>query len=84
MQTALRKIGNSVGMIVPASILGEIGATAGAALDLRVEDGRIIATPVDSVRAGWATAAAALSDETVDDADAWQGLTNEDDAALTW
>lgn len=84
MQTALRKIGNSVGMIVPASILGEIGATAGAALDLRVEDGKIIATPVESVRAGWAAAAATLSGETVDDAAAWQGFANEDDAALTW
>ncbi|WP_242140420.1 hypothetical protein [Sphingomonas sp. TREG-RG-20F-R18-01] len=84
MRTALRKIGNSVGMIVPASILGEIGATAGATLDLRVEDGKIIATPVAGAHAGWAAVAATLADQTADDADAWQGFANEDDAALTW
>ena len=84
MQTALRKIGNSVGMIVPAAILGEIGATVGASLDLRVENGKIIATPVSGVRAGWATAAATLRDEPSTDIDAWQGFANEDDSTLAW
>lgn len=83
MRTSLRKMGNSTGMIVPRSILGQIGVTTGAAMDLRVEDGKIIASPVTQVRrAGWAIAAEAIADEAADDE--WTGFGNEDDAALTW
>lgn len=55
----LRKIGNSVGMTVPASILGKIGASAEAPLDLRVEGRRIVVTPVQTERRGGRAAAAA-------------------------
>ena len=62
MRTSLRKMGNSTGMIVPRSILGAIGATTGAAMDLRVEDGKLIVTPAERVaRDGWAEAAAGLA-----------------------
>jgi antitoxin MazE len=85
MQTALRKMGNSTGMIVPRSILGQIGVTTGAAMDLRVEDGKLIATPVRTERRdGWATAAAAVGADDTGDEAAWQGFGNEDDAELTW
>lgn len=84
-QTALRKMGNSTGMILPRSILGEIGVTIGAAMNLRVEDGKLIATPVRAKgREGWAEAAARIA-EHEDQAEAeWQGFGNEDDADLTW
>lgn len=83
MQTALRKMGNSTGLIVPRAILGEIGVTTGAAMDLRVEDGKLIATPVvRSPRDGWAAAAQAIGvDEEADD---WRGFANEGDADLVW
>jgi len=85
MQTALRKIGNSTGMILPGSILGEIGVTTGAAMDLRVEDGKLIVTPVRAgVRAGWAEGAAILASADIEEESAWQGFGNEDDADLTW
>ena len=61
MQTALRKMGNSIGMIVPKAILQELGASAGTPMDVRVEDGRVIATPVRKVREGWAEDAARLA-----------------------
>lgn len=84
MQTSLRKMGNSTGMIVPRSILNAIGVTTGTAMDLVVEDGRLVATPVvRETRAGWAAAAAALHDDTGDE-DAWRGFGNEDDADLRW
>lgn len=61
MQSALRKIGNSTGLVLPRAILGEIGLTTGAVLDLKVEDGRLIGTPVvRKVREGWAEAAAVI------------------------
>lgn len=82
MRTALRKMGNSTGMIVPRAMLGEIGITTGAALDLRVEDGNLIATPVDALRrAGWASAAEAINN---DDAAEWRDFGNEGDADLAW
>jgi antitoxin MazE len=82
MQAALRKIGNSTGLIVPRALLAEIGVTSGAAMDLRVEDGRLIATPlVAAPRAGWAEGAAAVA---VEDHDDWQGFANGGDADLLW
>jgi antitoxin MazE len=42
-RTALRKMGNSTGMIVPKAILAELGARAGEPMDLRVEGGRMVA-----------------------------------------
>ncbi len=84
-QTALRKMGNSTAMIVPRSILSEIGVTTGAAMDLRVEHGRLIATPVQQdVRQGWAEAAARIGARVDEAAADWQGFGNEDDADLTW
>lgn len=82
MQTSLRKMGNSTGIIVPRALLSEIGVTTGAAMDLRVEDGKLVATPVRShPREGWAEAAAAIGD---DNAPEWRGFGNHDDALLTW
>lgn len=84
-QTALRKMGNSTGIILPRAILSEIGLATGAALDLRVENGKLIATPVKAKgREGWETAAAEIgAHEDVAEAE-WQGFANEDDADLTW
>jgi antitoxin MazE len=85
MQTALRKMGNSTGMIVPRSILGQIGVTTGAAMDLRVENGKLIATPIRTERRdGWASAAVAVAADDNKDGAAWRGFGNEDDAELTW
>lgn len=85
MQTALRKMGNSTGMILPRAILGEIGVTTGAAMDLRVEDGRLIVTPVHKVRDGWAEAAAQIAAAEEDpDEDAWSAFGSDGDDALKW
>ena len=79
-------MGNSTGMILPRSILGEIGVTTGAAMDLRVEDGRLIITPVvNKARAGWTEDAAAVAATgPTDDERAWGYVGNEGDADLTW
>lgn len=84
MQTALRKMGNSTGMIVPRAILGEMGLSVGAALDLTVEDGRVVATPVTrTLRAGWEEAAEEIGrDEPVDHD--WLGFGNAGDVDLEW
>jgi antitoxin MazE len=85
MQTALRKMGNSTGIILPRSILGQIGLTTGAAMDLRVEDGKLIGTPIKSERRSqWAGAAAEIADAENSEEAAWRGFGNDDDADLTW
>lgn len=41
-------------MIVPKAVLQEIGLSAGAPMDVRVEGGKVVATPIRKVRKGWA------------------------------
>ena len=86
MQSALRKIGNSTGLVLPRPILGAMGVSGGTILDLKVEDGRLIATPVvRSVRDGWAEAAAAIgADALTDDERAWLDVPNDADDEWTW
>ena len=85
MQTALRKMGNSVGMIVPSAILKELGAGAGTAMDVRVEAGKVVATPLRHPREGWEEAAVlvAAAEEDPDEA-AWCAFGNDGDKDLTW
>lgn len=64
MQTALRKMGNSTGMILPKPILRELGVESGTSMDVVVENGRVIATPLKrKIREGWAEAAAIVGAE---------------------
>lgn len=84
MRTALRKMGNSTGMIVPKAILTELGAHVGATFEISVEDGRMIASPVnDEPRTGWVEAARIIGadEETADD---WLGFANDGDDTLAW
>jgi antitoxin MazE len=86
MRSALRRMGNSTGLIVPRPVLAAAGLSSGATLDLTVEDGKIIATPVSqAVRSGWAEAAAAIAalPEGVGEAD-WRAFGLDDDEDLTW
>ena len=64
LQTTLRKMGNSTGMIVPKAILDELGLASGARIALRVEDGKVIAEPVGpKIREGWEEAARLIGSE---------------------
>lgn len=85
MRTALRKMGNSTGMIVPKAILSELGAQAGTTFDISVQGNKIVASPVRSeVRAGWAEAAALIGAANDPAAEEWLDLANEADDDWTW
>ena len=42
MLSAVKKFGNSAGIIIPKPLLAELGAQAGDSVNLRFEQGRII------------------------------------------
>lgn len=85
MQTSLRKMGNSVGMIVPSALLKELGASAGTLMDVRVEEGSVVATPLRHPRQGWAEDAARIAAEPLtDDERDWMAFGNDGDDELTW
>jgi antitoxin MazE len=57
-------MGNSAGMILPKGVLDDLQIGIGQQLDLRVEAGRLVASPVrERVRQGWAGAAVELRSE---------------------
>lgn len=86
MQSTLRKMGNSTGMIVPKAILDQLGLVSGAKVDLRVEDGKVVAEPVKrKVREGWEEdarriGALPLTDEEQD----WLNMPTEFDDEWEW
>ncbi|MEN3381690.1 MAG: antitoxin MazE [Hyphomicrobiales bacterium] len=62
MKSAIRKMGNSHGVIIPKPLLEEIGAKVNDAVDVKVHKGKIVISPVGgSPRAGWAEASKRLS-----------------------
>ena len=84
MRTAIRKLGNSSGVIIPRSMLAEIGIGAGDAIEVSLEDGRIVITPVKRrPREGWAAAFAEIGDLGDEDL-AWLEFGNEGDDELQW
>lgn len=82
MQVAIRKMGNSQGVLIPKPILAQVGLEGAA--DLQVRDGVIEIRPVRrQPREGWAEDAQRLSAQG-DDALVWPELANEGDAELVW
>ena len=79
MQTSLRKIGNSRGVLIPAALLA--ACEIGDAVEMRVENNRIIIEPIaPQHRQGWFTGYTAEQDtevfthltETAIEQDDWQ------------
>ena len=80
--TALRKLGNSLGVIIPRPLLAQVGMTHAA--EMKVEDGAIVLRPVKRTpREGWAEASRAVAADG-DEALAWPEFANEGDKALRW
>lgn len=84
MLSAVKKIGNSAGVIIPKPLLAEFGVEAGDSVELKVEAGRIVIERVTNPpRKGWAEDAkrlAAAEDDTLE----WPEFGNEEDATLKW
>ncbi len=76
MLTTLRKVGNSRGVLIPAALLAE--CRIDGAVEMTVEAGRLVITPVLAPRTGWFDGYHAD-----DDIDAWKGLP-VDDSCEEW
>lgn len=84
MLSAVKKFGNSAGIIIPKPLLAEFGVEAGDNVELKVEAGRIVTERViNPPRQGWADDAKKLS-ASWQDGPAWPESGNDEDAALTW
>ena len=82
MEVAIRKMGNSQGVLIPKPVLAEIGLDGTA--DLQVRDGVIIIRAVRrNPREGWADDARRLAAQDVD-ALMWPEVANDGDDALVW
>jgi len=57
MRAVLRKLGNSSGVIIPKSLLRDLGIAEGDPVEMTLEAGRIVLVPIKRrARAGWAEA----------------------------
>ncbi len=82
MQVAIRKMGNSQGVLIPKPILAQVGLEGTA--DLQVRDGVIEIRPVGrNPREGWAEDARRLAVQG-GDAPLWPEIANEGDSELVW
>jgi antitoxin MazE len=82
MQVAIRKMGNSQGILIPKPILAQTGLTESA--DLIVNNGVIEIRPIKvNSRAGWAEDSKRIA-AAGDDSLVWPEFANEGDSELVW
>jgi antitoxin MazE len=84
MKTAIRRMGNSQGVIIPKPLLAEIGVKTGDALDMKIERGKIVIAPTRrKPRQGWAEASKAVA-AAGEGGLVWPEFANEWDKDWTW
>lgn len=82
MRAAIRKMGNSQGVIIPKPVLAQVGLVDEAVMT--VEHDAVVLRPVRRLpREGWAHASQRVAADG-DDALAWPEFANADDAQLKW
>lgn len=82
MEVAIRKMGNSQGVLIPKPLLAQIGLQGAA--DLQVRDGVIEIRAIRrNPREGWADDARRLA-QAEGGALVWPELANQGDAELVW
>ena len=82
MKTAIRKMGNSQGVIIPKLLLAQAGLENEA--EMTVEKGCIVLRrPLTDLREGWADASRKIAEQS-DDALVWPDFPSESEAHLRW
>jgi len=84
MRAAVRKLGNSSGVIIPKSLLRDLGMTEGDPVEITLEAGRIVLVLIKRrARAGWEEASRRIV-AAQDDALVWPEFGNAEDKTLIW
>ena len=84
MRAAVRKLGNSSGVIIPKSLLRDLGIAEGDPVEMTLKAGRIVLVPIKRrARAGWAEASQSVA-EARDDALVWPEFGNTEDETMIW
>ncbi|EGU45684.1 MULTISPECIES: AbrB/MazE/SpoVT family DNA-binding domain-containing protein [Vibrio] len=73
MRTQVRKIGNSLGSIIPATFIRQLGLIEGAEIDVKTEGQKIIIEPITSSKKRFPFSEAQL----LEGLDAYTGHTDE-------
>lgn len=82
MEVAIRKMGNSQGVLIPKPIQAQLGLEG--TVDLQVRNGVIEIRPLRrNPREGWAEDARRLAQQS-EDALVWPELANAGDSELVW
>lgn len=82
MRAAIHRIGNSHGVILPRSVLTQLGLAN--EVDMEIErDAIVLRKPQRAARQGWADASKAIA-EAGNDALVWPEFSNEGDSELEW
>lgn len=82
MKAALRKMGNSQGVIIPKALIAQFGFEGEIEMKVTPE-GIVLTKPKEQARAGWAAASQALA-VAGDDVLVWAEFGNEGDEGLVW
>ena len=81
-QIAIRRIGNSQGVLIPKPLLAQVGLEDRAELTVE-RDALVLRRPARAARAGWAAACKKIA-QCGDDALVLGEFGNEGEAELTW
>lgn len=82
MKIAIRKMGNSQGVIIPKTVLTQLGFDGEAEMSIE-RDALVLRKPRKGVREGWAEASRAIA-ASGDDGLVWPEFGNDGDAELKW
>lgn len=82
MQISIRPFGNSRGIVIPKTLLNQLGLEDEAELTIE-QDALVIRKPTKPVREGWAEAAKALA-QTNGDKLVMGEFANDEDKDLKW
>lgn len=84
MKTAIRKMGNSQGVLIPKPFLLQTGLDIGE-VEIEVEnDAIVIRKPKRKSREGWAQACQRLAETSSSQTIAWPLIPNNADADFSW
>lgn len=82
MKTAIRRMGNSQGVIIPKPVLAQVGLEDEAEMIVE-KDCIVLRRPQNKAREGWAEASQKIAAQR-DDELVWPEFANEGDADLQW